>query len=120
MVKSWSRNIRIARKHLIRSRRNLLAKTNRHDVVHDLHTAVTQSISAWLVKHHPELKDSQIVKLIGTTKETITKIRERTHWNISNISAKHPAMLGLCKQTDLDAAIEKAGGTHSTAAVAAE
>ena len=55
---------------------------------------------AWLVKHHPELKDSQIVK-----------IRERTHWNISNISAKHPAMLGLCKQTDLDAAIEKAGGT---------
>ena len=66
---------------------------------------------AWLVKHHPELKDSQIVKLIGTTKETITKIRERTHWNISNISAKHPAMLGLCKQTDLDAAIEKAGGT---------
>ncbi len=46
---------------------------------------------AWLVKHHPELKDSQIVKLIGTTKETITKIRERTHWNISNISAKHPA-----------------------------
>jgi len=51
MVKSWSRNIRIARKHLIRSRRNLLAKTNRHDVVHDLHTAVTQSISAWLVKH---------------------------------------------------------------------
>ena len=65
---------------------------------------------AWLVKHHPELKDSQIVKLIGTTKETITKIRERTHWNISNISAKHPAMLGLCKQADLDAAIEKAGG----------
>ena len=53
---------------------------------------------------------SQIVKLIGTTKETITKIRERTHWNISNISAKHPAMLGLCKQADLDAAIEKAGG----------
>ncbi|MEC7237428.1 MAG: cell cycle transcriptional regulator TrcR, partial [Pseudomonadota bacterium] len=49
---------------------------------------------AWLVKHHPELKDSQIVKLIGTTKETITKIRERTHLNISNISAKHPAMLG--------------------------
>ena len=65
---------------------------------------------AWLVKHHPELKDSQIVKLIGTTKETITKIRERTHWNISNISAKHPAMLGLCKQADLDVAIEKAGG----------
>ena len=48
----------------------------------------------WLVKHHPELKDSQIIRLIGTTKETIAKIRERTHWNIANISAKHPAMLG--------------------------
>ena len=61
----------------------------------------------WLVKHHPELKDSQIIRLIGTTKETIAKIRARTHWNIANISAKHPAMLGLCKQTDLDAAIPK-------------
>ena len=66
---------------------------------------------AWLVKHHPELKDSQIVKLIGTTKETIGKIRERTHWNIANITAKHPAMLGLCAQGDLDSAIEKAGGS---------
>ena len=66
---------------------------------------------AWLVKHHPELKDSQIVKLIGTTNETINKIRERTHWNIANITAKHPAMLGLCTQGDLDAAIEKAGGS---------
>ena len=66
---------------------------------------------AWLVKHHPELKDSQIVKLIGTTKETIGKIRERSHWNIANITAKHPAMLGLCSQGDLDAAIEKAGGS---------
>ena len=65
----------------------------------------------WLLKHHQELKDSQIVKLIGTTKETIGKIRDRTHWNIANITAKHPAMLGLCTQGDLDAAIEKAGGT---------
>ena len=65
---------------------------------------------AWLVKHHPELSDAQISRLIGTTKDTITKIRERTHWNIANIQAKHPAMLGLCKQQDLNAAIEKAGG----------
>ena len=65
---------------------------------------------AWVVKHHPEISDAQIGKLIGTTKDTIKKIRERTHWNIANISAKHPAMLGLCKQTDLDAAITKAGG----------
>ena len=65
---------------------------------------------AWLVKHHPELSDAQISRLIGTTKDTITKIRERTHWNIANIQAKHPAMLGLCNQQDLNAAIEKAGG----------
>ncbi len=68
----------------------------------------------WLVKHHPELKDSQIVKLIGTTKDTINKIRERTHWNIATITAKHPAMLGLCRQDDLNAAIEKAGGSVQT------
>jgi len=68
----------------------------------------------WLVKHHPELKDAQIVKLIGTTKDTIAKIRERTHWNIANITAKHPAMLGLCRQEDLNAAIEKAGGSVQT------
>ena len=65
---------------------------------------------AWLLKHHPELTDAQIGKLIGTTKETIGKVRDRSHWNISNITAKHPAMLGLCSQPDLNAAIEKAGG----------
>ena len=43
---------------------------------------------AWVVKHHPEISDAQIGKLIGTTKETIKKIRERTHWNITNITAK--------------------------------
>ena len=47
-------------------------------------------MESWLIKHHAELKDSQIVKLIGTTKDTINKIRERTHWNIANITAKHP------------------------------
>ncbi len=64
----------------------------------------------WLVKHHPELTDPQISKLIGTTKETIGKIRNRTHWNINNIQAKHPAILGLCSQNDLNVAIEKSGG----------
>ena len=68
----------------------------------------------WLVKHHSELKDSQIIKLIGTTKETISKIRDRSHWNIANITAKHPAMLGLCRQDDLNAAIEKSGGSTQT------
>ena len=70
---------------------------------------------AWLVKHHPELSDAQIGKLIGTTKETIKKIGERTHWNIQKIQAKHPAMLGLCSQPDLNAAIEKAGGVPANA-----
>ena len=70
---------------------------------------------AWLVKHHPELSDAQIGKLIGTTKETIGKIRERTHWNIQNIQPKHPAMLGLCSQGDLNAAIEKEGGQPANA-----
>ena len=66
---------------------------------------------AWVVKHHPEIKDSQISKLIGTTKETIAKIRDRSHWNIANITAKHPVMLGLCSQIDLNRAIEKSGGS---------
>ncbi len=65
---------------------------------------------AWLVKFHPELKDSQIVRLIGTTKNTISKIRERSHWNINNITAKNPVLLELCNQEDLHKAIMKAGG----------
>ena len=66
---------------------------------------------AWIVKNHPEVKNNQISKLIGTTKDTIEKIRTRSHWNISNITAKHPALLSLCTQNDLDEAIIKAGGS---------
>jgi len=62
---------------------------------------------AWIVKHHPYVPDSKIVKLIGTTKKTIDAIRERTHWNISNIKGKDPVMLGLCTQTALDALVTK-------------
>jgi hypothetical protein len=62
----------------------------------------------WLVKFHPELTDGQISKLVGTTKPTIQSIRERTHWNISNIQPIDPVALGLCKQTELDAAVQKA------------
>ncbi|MFN3144454.1 MAG: DUF1013 domain-containing protein [Paracoccaceae bacterium] len=62
----------------------------------------------WLVKFHPELADSQISKLVGTTKPTIQSIRERTHWNISNIQPIDPVALGLCKQSELDAAVQKA------------
>lgn len=62
----------------------------------------------WLVKFHPELTDGQISKLVGTTKPTIQAIRERTHWNIQNIQPIDPVALGLCKQSELDAAVQKA------------
>jgi len=62
----------------------------------------------WLVKFHPELSDGQIGKLVGTTKPTIQAIRERTHWNIGNIQPVDPVALGLCKQSELDAAVQKA------------
>ena len=62
----------------------------------------------WLVKFHPELTDAQVSKLVGTTKPTIQSIRDRTHWNISNIQPIDPVALGLCKQSELDAAVQKA------------
>ncbi len=62
----------------------------------------------WLLRHHPELKDSQIIRLVGTTKPTIQQIRERTHWNSSNLVPQDPVTLGLCKQMDLDSEVEKA------------
>jgi hypothetical protein len=63
---------------------------------------------AWLVKSHPELQDAQIARLMGTTKPTIKAIRDRSHWNITNIKPRHPVALGLCSTPDLDAAIAKA------------
>lgn len=62
----------------------------------------------WLVKFHPELADAQIAKLVGTTKPTIQSIRERTHWNIQNMEPIDPVALGLCKQSELDLAVQKA------------
>ncbi|MEM6479297.1 MAG: DUF1013 domain-containing protein [Pseudomonadota bacterium] len=67
----------------------------------------------WLVKFHPELSDGQIGKLVGTTKPTIQAIRDRTHWNISNIQPIDPVALGLCKQTELDAAVQKANAKRA-------
>ncbi|MGP1356826.1 DUF1013 domain-containing protein [Roseicyclus sp.] len=67
----------------------------------------------WLVKFHPELSDGQISKLVGTTKPTIQTIRERTHWNISNIQPIDPVALGLCKQGELDAAVQKANAKRA-------
>jgi uncharacterized protein len=63
---------------------------------------------AWLVKFHPELSDGQISKLVSTTKPTIQSIRDRSHWNMANVSPVDPVALGLCKQGELDAAIAKA------------
>jgi uncharacterized protein len=60
------------------------------------------------VKFHPELTDGQIGKLVGTTKPTIQSIRDRSHWNISNIQPIDPVALGLCKQSELDAVVQKA------------
>lgn len=61
---------------------------------------------AWLVRNHPEISDAQISKLIGTTKPTITAIRERTHWKMSTINPTDPVSLGLCSQVDLDEVVK--------------
>ncbi len=63
---------------------------------------------AWLLRSHPEISDAQISKLIGTTRNTITAIRERSHWNIQNIQPKDPVTLGLCSQRELDSVVAKA------------
>ena len=63
---------------------------------------------AWLLKNHPEISDAQIGKLIGTTRNTINAIRDRTHWNISEITPKDPVTVGLCSQRELDAIVAKA------------
>ncbi len=62
----------------------------------------------WLLRSHAELKDSQIMRLVGTTKPTIAAIRDRTHWNSQNLTPQDPVTLGLCTQVDLDAEVQKA------------
>jgi uncharacterized protein len=62
---------------------------------------------AFLLKSHPELSDSQISKLIGTTKPTIAAVRDRTHWNTTNIKARHPVELGLCTFEELEQAVAR-------------
>lgn len=74
---------------------------------------------AWLLKHHPEMTDAQISRLIGTTKPTIKSVRERSHWNISNIKPQSPVGLGLCSEADLEKIVAiaraKAGTTRAPA-----
>ena len=71
---------------------------------------------AWFLKFHPTIPDAQIVKLIGTTKNTINSVRTRTHWNSANLKPRDPVLLGLCTQTRLDEAVAKfskpAGGDN--------
>ena len=60
---------------------------------------------AFLLRNFPQLTEAQVGKLLGTTKETIQKVRERSHWNSANIKPRDPVILGLCSQTDLNAAV---------------
>ena len=62
----------------------------------------------WLVRNHPELKDAAIMRLVGTTKSTISAIRDRTHWNAAALAPMDPVTLGLATQTDLDFEVNRA------------
>ena len=71
---------------------------------------------SWLVKTYPELSDAQISKLIGTTKPTINAVREKSHWNTTNITPQNPVSLGLCSQAELEGVVDvaraRAGTVH--------
>jgi len=70
---------------------------------------------AWFLKNHPEVPDSKIVKLIGTTKSTIEQVRNRTHWNSSQIKPVDPVTIGLCSQIELDAVVSEAAAAKARA-----
>jgi uncharacterized protein len=70
---------------------------------------------AWLLRNYPQLSDAAVAKLVGTTKETIQKVRDKTHWNSANIKPRDPVILGLCSQSDLNAAVAAAGGEQRPA-----
>lgn len=68
----------------------------------------------WLLRNHPEMKDAQIMRLVGTTKSTIDSVREGTHWNTANLAAMDPVTLGLCSQIDLDLEVKRASKGSTT------
>jgi hypothetical protein len=70
---------------------------------------------AWFLKNHPEVQDSKIVKLIGTTKATIDQVRNRTHWNSNQIKPVDPVTIGLCSQIELDAVVADAAAAKARA-----
>jgi len=63
---------------------------------------------AWLLKVHPELQDSQVAKLVGSTKSTVQSVKDRTHWNMQNVRPRDPVTLGLCSLKDLNDAVDRA------------
>jgi hypothetical protein len=71
---------------------------------------------SWVLKTHPQLSDAQVSKLLGTTKQTIAAVRDRTHWNSPNIRPRNPVALGLCTEADLNEAVTKATGKAPTPA----
>ncbi len=75
---------------------------------------------AWIIKHHPELSDAGISKLIGTTKPTIQSVRDKSHWNASNIKPRNPVTLGMCSEADLEKAVALSGRSRSHHDIAAE
>src|SRR5918995_2634218 len=72
----------------------------------------------WLLRNHPELKDAQIMRLVGTTKATIQQVRERTHWNSSQLQPMDPVTLGLTSQIDLDFEVQRAAKDRPETVVA--
>ena len=70
---------------------------------------------AWMVRNHPEVSDAQVIKLIGTTKATIEQVRNRTHWNSSQIKPVDPVTIGLCTQIELDAVVADAAAAKARA-----
>jgi len=74
----------------------------------------------WLLRNHPELKDAQIIRLVGTTKNTIQAIKDRTHWNAATLQPMDPVTLGICSQLDLDFEVQRAAKDRPAAVVLAE
>ncbi len=75
---------------------------------------------AWVLKNHPELTDAQVCKLLGTTKPTINTIRDKSHWNASNIKPRNPVTLGLCSEADLEKEVILAAPRRPASAVVVE
>ena len=85
-----------------------MMKKNQKNIYHYLKDKINQTLLLWLIKQHSILKDSQIAKLVGITKNSATAIRNKSYWNYNNLNAKDPVAMGLFTQKDLIDALEKA------------